>query len=67
MDTLLLTLSDHGQTDSGTKGGLAARKPTLLFRFSGVLLLRMEERRLSAWLFQEPPRITRDTYCPFPV
>ena len=39
--------------------GLATRKPTLLFSFVGVLLLRFEERRLFSVLFQLPPRIAR--------
>ena len=40
----------------GTK---TRRKPTLLFRLSGVLLLRLADRQFSAGLFQLPPRITR--------
>jgi hypothetical protein len=36
------------------------RKPLLLLRLSGVLLLRLEDARLSRLsLFQEPPRNTR--------
>jgi hypothetical protein len=31
----------------------------LLFRLSGVLLLRFDERNLVGLLFQEPPRSTR--------
>jgi hypothetical protein len=31
----------------------------LLFRFSGLLLLRLAARQLSDSLFQEPPRSTR--------
>ena len=31
----------------------------LLFRFDGVLLLRLAERALFALLFHDPPRITR--------
>ena len=38
---------------------LAARKPTLLLRLSGWLLLRMAERALSALLLNDPPRNTR--------
>lgn len=34
-------------------------KPMLLFRQSGVWLLRFAERRLRALLFHEPPRSTR--------
>jgi hypothetical protein len=41
---------------------LAQRKPMLLLRFVGVLLLRYAERRLLALLFQLPPRITRLEY-----
>jgi len=41
-------------------GGLATRKPTLLFSFVGVLLLRLEDCRLLSLLFQEPPRRPRD-------
>ena len=40
----------------GTK---TRRKPTLLFRLSGVLLFRLADRQFSAVLFQLPPRITR--------
>ena len=37
----------------------------LLFEFVGVLLLRIEERRLFSVLFQLPPRIARfsDVFC----
>ena len=35
------------------------RKPKLLLRLSGVLLLRFETRQFSALLFQLPPRFTR--------
>ena len=38
---------------------LARRNPWLLFRLSGVFLLRLAERRLSGLLFQDPPRSTR--------
>jgi hypothetical protein len=38
---------------------LAQRKPLLLLRFAGVLLLRLAERRFVASLFQLPPRRTR--------
>ena len=37
----------------------AGRKPMLLLRFVGELLLRLAERRLFGLLFQFPPRITR--------
>lgn len=37
----------------------AHRAPTLLLRFDGSLLLRREESRSDASLFQLPPRITR--------
>ena len=37
----------------------ATRKPRLLLRFVGLLLLRFAERQLDALLFQLPPRITR--------
>ena len=36
------------------------RKPLLLFRLSGVLLLRFAQRTLFGSLFQEPPRSTRE-------
>ena len=39
---------------------LAKRKPLLLFRFVGVFLLRLAERRFCGLLFQEPPRRTRE-------
>ncbi|MEI2768089.1 MAG: hypothetical protein V9E86_06245 [Nitrosomonas sp.] len=35
------------------------RKPRLLLRLSGWLLLRADARTLSGLLFQEPPRSTR--------
>ena len=35
------------------------RKPILSLRLSGLLLLRADERALSALLFHEPPRSTR--------
>ena len=38
---------------------LAKRKPVLLFRLSGVFLLRLADRLLFGLLFQEPPRSTR--------
>ena len=53
-------------------GGLATRKPTLLFSFVGVLLLRLDEARLFELLFHEPPRSPRDepsrhvARCPWP-
>jgi hypothetical protein len=37
----------------------ARRKPRLLFRLSGVFLLRFAERAFVALLFQLPPRFTR--------
>jgi hypothetical protein len=38
---------------------LARRKPLLLLRFDGVLLLRLAARTLVLVLFHEPPRNTR--------
>ena len=35
------------------------RKPMLLFRLSGLFLLRFADRALSGLLFQDPPRSTR--------
>ena len=40
-------------------GGLERRRPMLLFRLSGVLLLRFAERTFLGLLFHAPPRITR--------
>lgn len=40
----------------GTK---TRRKPTLLLRLPGALLLRFAERQFCALLFQLPPRNTR--------
>ncbi len=57
--------SDLGRADSGCPreevlfAVFAHRAPLLLLRFVGVLLLRFEESRLDALLFQLPPRITR--------
>ncbi len=48
------------------RGYWARRKPTLLLRLSGLFLLRFAERRLSALLFQEPPRNTRQQSGPIP-
>jgi hypothetical protein len=42
----------------------ATRKPMLLFRFDGALLLRRAERQFEAPLFQLPPRCTRAEPCP---
>ncbi len=41
------------------KGVRATRNPSLLFRLSGLFLLRLAERRFLGLLFQEPPRSTR--------
>jgi len=38
---------------------LARRNPLLLFRLSGVLLLRLAERVFLALLLKDPPRNTR--------
>jgi len=38
---------------------LARRKPRLLLRLPGALLLRFADRTLRALLFQLPPRLTR--------
>ena len=38
---------------------LTRRKPRLLFRFDGSLLLRFADRQFWALLFQLPPRLTR--------
>lgn len=38
---------------------LASRKPLLLFRLSGLFLLRLAERKFCGLLFQEAPRRTR--------
>jgi len=38
---------------------LATRRPTLLLRFAGRLLLRYAERTFDGWLLNEPPRNTR--------
>ena len=43
--------------------GLATRKPILLFEFVGLLLLRLEDCRFVALLFQLPPRIPRFLAC----
>ena len=37
----------------------STRKPRLLFRLSGVFLLRFADRQFLALLFQLPPRFTR--------
>lgn len=40
----------------------------MLFRLSGVFLLRLAERTFLGLLFQEPPRITRwSPFGPFPA
>ena len=43
------------------------RNPLLLFRLSGLFLLRFAERQFLGWLFQEPPRSTRRLYSPDPL
>ena len=47
------------KTVLGLAGALARRNPRLLFRLSGVFLLRLAERTLCGLLFHEPPRFTR--------
>jgi hypothetical protein len=37
----------------------ARRKPMLLLRLSALFLFRLDVRKFSGLLFQEPPRITR--------
>ena len=50
----------QGDRHSGSMSAvLARRKPILLLRLSGVLLLRLATRTLAGLLFHEPPRITR--------
>lgn len=44
---------------AGKHSMLARRKPTLLLRLSGVLLLRFATRQFCGLLFQLPPRMTR--------
>jgi len=39
------------------------RNPLLLFRLSGLLLLRLAERQLLSLLFHDPPRSSRSA-CP---
>ena len=48
-----------GQSIRSTCGARASRKPRLLFRLSGVFLLRFAARQFPASLFQLPPRFTR--------
>ncbi len=46
---------------------ITKRKPKLLLRFVGVLLLRFATRQFSGLLFQLPPRFTRlvpNSKCP---
>lgn len=52
---------DSGQTEeSSAREVLEIRKPLLLLRLSGVLLLRYADRRLSGLLLlNAPPRNTR--------
>ena len=40
-------------------GWAATRNPRLVFRLSGVFLLRFADRQFLALLFQLPPRFTR--------
>jgi len=42
------------------------RKPLLLFRLSGVFLLRLAERQFVGLLFHDPPRSTRRHFGPAP-
>ena len=53
---LFLRASTHSEVLSSER---ARRKPRLLLRLSGVLLLRYDKRQLLASLFQLPPRFTR--------
>jgi len=60
LDSCLLASAVRGGRNSGSRV-LAQRKPTLLLRLVGVLLLRYAPRKLSALsLFHEPPRNTRE-------
>ena len=44
-------------------GAEAKRKPRLLLRFDGAILLRFADRQFLAMLFPLPPRITRFERC----
>jgi hypothetical protein len=64
MDTRCLTRSVREQTGSGTRNfavraASAGRNPMLLLRLSALFLFRLDDRKFSGLLFQEPPRITR--------
>ena len=47
------------ETIHGPRRELDRRKPMLLLRLPGLLLLRLADRRFCALLFQSPPRLTR--------
>jgi hypothetical protein len=67
---LLLFVACYGERDTNLFSGShptipmsygtnTRRKPQLLLRLSGVLLLRLAERQFCPLLFQQPPRKTR--------
>jgi hypothetical protein len=55
----IFLFSDSYPTLSMSCGRQTTRKPALLLRLSGVLLLRKAERLFCPLLFHEPPRKTR--------
>ena len=59
MITRVTPVSALAKTVPDLAGALARRNPRLLFRLSGVFLLRLAERTLRGLLFHEPPRFTR--------
>ena len=63
MDTRCLTRSVREQTGSDRQLAVrvdwARRKPMLLLRLLALFLFRLDARKFSGLLFQEPPRITR--------
>ncbi len=53
-----------------SSGAARRRKPRLLLAFVGALVFRLAAVQFSAWLFQLPPRMTREEpldYSPFLV
>ena len=58
---------DSGNAMTSTVEYWATRKPLLLFRLSGLLLLRFDTRVFVALLFHEPPRKTRKELSGVPM
>jgi len=58
-DSFSLWMAFLEKPPSRTDAVLERRKPMLLLRLPGVLLLRLATRQFCGLLFHDPPRMTR--------